>query len=130
MGKLTQGSESKKETLDRLQREFEAAGHKFRPAPERGQVVLINFVPGCEGVCHVLGTYLSCAIQESGPCILLLNATKRLVVRRSEPGLPRGTYVQPLNDPEITTLSIKGILSWEAVSAEELGSEKRKATKP
>jgi hypothetical protein len=128
MGKPTQRRESIEEIINRLEREFEAAGHQFDPAPEKEQVVVVKLVWGSEGVSHFLGTYQGCAIQANEPCILLLDATKRLVVRRSKPGFPRGTYVQHLNDPEITALSIKGILSWEAASAEELKSEKWKAT--
>ena len=112
---LSQGTESKIETLERLQREFEAAGNAFSPAPKRGQHISINFLPGCKGECSFTGTYLGCATIAGEPSLLLLNAIRHLVVRRSAPGLPRGTYVQSLNDPEITTLAIKGVISWTPV---------------
>jgi hypothetical protein len=115
MPMLTQGTESRIETLERLQREFEAAGNTFSPVPKQGQHISINFVPGFKGESAFTGTYLGCATIAGEPSLLLLNAIRCLVVRRSAPGLPRGTYVQVLNDPEITTLAIKGVISWKAV---------------
>lgn len=115
MPTLTQGTESRTETLERLQREFEAAGNTFSPAPKRGQQISINFVPEFKGEAVFTGTYLGCAIIAGEPSLLLLNAIRRLVVRRSGPELARGTYFQVLNDPEITTLAIKGVISWTPV---------------
>lgn len=109
---LTEGTESRLETLERLQREFEAAGNTFSPAPKRGQHISINFVPEFKGEYTFTGTYLGCATIAGEPSLLLLNAMRRLVVRRPAPGLPRGTYVQVLNDPEVTTLPIKSVISW------------------